>query len=157
MSSSLPNRDKLLVDLIDSAAGVTMALSRAIRYGVEFNPKLSNNPSEVIINSISEFNQLAEELIKQLPRPTIPYMTKITLEDFDKFSSERYKEEFITTEFTNLVVFMSSLGESIIDKFNLLVYNWKPQVVDGIDISPNNPYNLALTVIQAVWRNLQDA
>lgn len=133
-----------------------MSLSRALSYGMDFNSRLSISPSETILKNISEFNQVSGELIKQLPRPPVSYMVKIILDDFKNFS-EREKEEFITTKFDNLNLFMSSLGLGIIEHFNLWAFPWKPQLVDGLDISPNHPENLALTVIQAVWRNTQDA
>jgi hypothetical protein len=156
MSSNSPTRDKLLLDLIYRASEVTMSLSRALNYGMDFNSRVPVSPSENILKNISEFNQVSEKLINQLPRPPIPYMVKAILEDFKNFS-DREKEEFITTQFNNLNFFMPSLGVGIIEHFSLWAFPWRPQIVDGLDVSPNHPDNLALTVIEAVWRNLQDA
>lgn len=157
MSSNLPNRDKLLIDLIDTTADVNKALTRALRYGVEFNHRLYISPAEDIIKVINKFDQISEDLIKQLPRPTISYMTRRVLEEDFEDLPIQYKEEFITTEYSNLIVFMSSIGMDIINKFNLWAYPWKPQIVGEADTSPNHPENLALVVIQTLWRNLQDA
>lgn len=156
LSSNLPNRSAILVELLDSNIAVAQALSRALRFGTNFNSNLQSNPSEDIISSIAHFNEIAEELIRQLPRPPISYMSRIVSEWFEK-SSEREKEEFITTDFNNLIVFMSLIGNNIIEYFHLWSYHWKPQIENGIDISPHHPENLALAVIQAVWRIKQDA
>lgn len=155
-SHSLPTRDKVLIDLLDKSTNVTKALSRGLRNGLDFYGTIKENTSEEIVRAIKEFEEVAAELSRQLPRPPAVYMTKKVLEWFDD-SPESHKEEFVTTAFENLAVFMSSTGQTIIDHFNLWSYPWKPEIRDGVDMSPHHPENLAMQVIQNVWRAKQDA
>lgn len=153
--TNISNRSKLLIDLLDSTAEVSANLCKALRYGTDYNSRLASSPSDNIIKSINDFNSVAEKLIKQLPRPPVSYMSKTVLEWFDR-SSERDKQEFITTDFNNLVVFMPSIGNNIINHFNLWSYPWMKEVVNGVDNSQYHPENLALAVIKNVWRSVQD-
>lgn len=153
---NLPGRDRVLVDLIDSATNVTQALSRALKYGLEFNKTIVESPSEEIVRTISEFNSAAEDLMRQLPRPPIVHMVK-EVEKWFKDSSMREQEEFITTEFDNLAVFMHSIGINIINHFNLWAYPWNPKIENGSDVSPYHPENMAMQVIEQVWRNTKNA
>ena len=145
-----------LIDLVEQNAKISKALARALRYGFSFNTSLKETTTEELVKAISDFNTLVDtKLFKEMPRPPIGYMTEVVLDWFNT-SSEREKEEFITTKFDNLNVFFSTLGISIINHFSLWSYPWEKQLKDGADTSPNHPENLAMLVIENVWRTVKD-
>lgn len=151
----LPNRNKAIIDLLEVSTSMTKDLTRALKFGINDFNKHRDSVVEELINDIKACNKLSVELLKQLPRPSISYMAR-TVEDWFNNSSEREKKEFLTTDFDNLVVFMNPLGSRIIDRFNLWMYSWVPNIRDNIDKSPQHPEAIALQVIEAVWRNVKN-
>jgi hypothetical protein len=97
-------------------------------------------------------NQL-KKVMEVMPRPSIKYMVDIA-EEWFKESTERDQEEFITTKFENLVVFMNPLGVNLINYFGLWNYRWEPVVKDGVDYSEEHPEAVALKIIQELWRKV---
>ena len=151
-TSSMPNRNKVLIDLLQSTASMTENLARAFKLGLNTN---TGSLSVDLVNDIIQVDSQSKELLKQLPRLPIPYMAKTVQEWFNN-SNQRSKEEFLTTEFDNLVVFMSPLGAEIINHFNLWLYPWTKDIKDGIDRSPQHPEAVALQVIEEVWRSVNN-
>lgn len=154
-STVLPSRNKALIDLLEASASMTKGLTRALKFGVNDFNKHTGSVVEELINDIKTCNKLSVDLLKQLPRPPVNYMAR-TVEDWFNNSSEREKEEFLTTDFDNLVVFMAPLGRKIMDRFNLWMYSWVPDIRDNIDKSPQHPEAIALQVIETVWRNVKN-
>jgi type VI protein secretion system component Hcp len=108
-----------------------------------------------MLEALVEFGIISSELKKYLDRPSDEEMVETVLEWYNA-SSKREQAEFITTDFENLVVFMSSLGQNILKTFNLWYYTWDKKIKDGVDVSEEHPEAVALRVIEETWRQLQD-
>ncbi len=154
-NTAVPNRNSALINLLSINADITKSLTRALKVGVNDFNNHTISTSEELLNNIKIFEETALDLIKQLPKPPVPYMAKTVEKWFDN-SSDRDKEEFITTEFDNLVVFMSTLGAQIIKHFNLWRYPWIKDIKNGVDKSPYHPEAIALQVIETVWRKVKN-
>lgn len=145
--------NKPALDLIETLADLSKLLLKTVRIGISgYN---SSSRSLEILSCIDSLNEKINNLVGELPRPTIIYMTDIVTDWFNN-SSERDKEEFVTTEFERLPVFMNSIGMNIINHFKLWAYPWESNIEDGIDNSPDHPEAIALEVIENVWRNVKN-
>jgi hypothetical protein len=67
------------------------------------------------------------------------------------------KKEFLETPKNKLVKYHSTLGRSIRNEFKLWETEWKPDMHDGVDCSPNHPDQLSMRVIENVWDRLQNS
>lgn len=143
-------RDRNLLEVIRHCGKVIEQCSNVLNYGID-NYSLVRG----LVNQIADTGESLERIISELPRPPIAYMAK-EVESWYNSSPEELKAEFITTPFENLVVFNSTLGMDIRNKFNLWMFDWDKQLVDGVDVSPNHPDSLSMDVIKTVWRKVKN-
>lgn len=66
-------------------------------------------------------------------------------------------ELLAVTEKSELVRYHHTLGRWIRNHFGLWALTWVPVIVNGFDVSENNPEQLSMRVIEAVWERLQNA
>ncbi|EBS4516522.1 hypothetical protein DQT32_03735 [Salmonella enterica subsp. enterica serovar Braenderup] len=93
-------------------------------------------------------------------------MDETTFEQIVLAVLEWYKEDaiefpaeaavFKNTPMQDLSKYNTSLGRSIRNEFDLWKYPWEPQLVNGIDYSPNHPDEVSIRVLQEVWKRIQD-
>lgn len=65
------------------------------------------------------------------------------------------QQQFLNTPKEKLVIYHSTLGRAIRNEFKLWETEWKPEIVNGVDNSPNHPDNLSFRVIEQVWVKLK--
>jgi hypothetical protein len=63
--------------------------------------------------------------------------------------------EFQATRFEDLHRFHHTLGQNIRNEFRLWEQPWEPDLVGGVDMSPDHPDALSMRIIQEVWRRVQ--
>jgi hypothetical protein len=63
--------------------------------------------------------------------------------------------EFQSTRFNDLHRFHQTLGQDIRNEFRLWEQHWQPDLVGGVDMSPDHPDALSMKVIEEVWRRVQ--
>jgi hypothetical protein len=56
-----------------------------------------------------------------------------------------------------LIRYHHTLGRSIRYEFKLWDREWKPDISNGIDISPRHPEQVSMSVIEKVWENIQSS
>ena len=76
---------------------------------------------------------------------------------YNKETTEHLKKEFLDTPKKNLVRYHTTLGKEIRNRFKLWDTNWKPDIRDGVDCSPDHPDQISMRVVQAVWDRLQSS
>lgn len=138
----------ILIDVIGASSNLIGACYNTLNSSIDRN-------SEQVLDAILNIELVLRELKGILKRPSFEEMVNKTVELF-KQSPERDQEEFITTEFDNLVIFHRTLGEVIRNYFKLWNYPWKKHIVEGVDMSEDNPDNLSMKVIEEVWRRLKN-
>jgi hypothetical protein len=75
---------------------------------------------------------------------------------FHKDTDEN-KKEFLETSQDKLVKYHTTLGRSIRNEFKLWDREWKSDVRDGVDYSPDHPDQLSMRVIKEVWLRVQNS
>jgi hypothetical protein len=66
------------------------------------------------------------------------------------------KKAFLDTPKEDLSKYYhSTLGRTIRNEFKLWETEWKPDVRDGIDHSPDHPDHISMRVIEEVWERLK--
>jgi hypothetical protein len=88
------------------------------------------------------------------------------MEDFDAMVatvSNWLKEEkpenrlrFLQTPKDKLVSYHHTLGRDIRNEFKLWDAEWKPDMRDGVDCSPDHPDQLSMRVIETVWDGFKE-
>lgn len=69
-----------------------------------------------------------------------------------KFSLPQNQMEFKHTSKDDLVIYHHSLGRNIRNYFKLWENDThEPEIVDGVDVSPDHPDAISMKVIEAVW------
>jgi hypothetical protein len=63
--------------------------------------------------------------------------------------------EFKTATEADLIEWHSSLGRDIRNNYGLWENDWEPELVDGVDYSPNHPDAISMSIINEVWRRVQ--
>lgn len=86
------------------------------------------------------------------------------MEDFDGMVSivttwfEQEKPEnqlrFLQTPKEKLSFYHHTLGRDIRNEFKLWEAEWKPDIINGVDHSPDHPDQVSLKVIEEVWNRL---
>lgn len=149
----MQDKERMLLKVIESVLELQKSFFRLLKLK---DTEIEESATVDVTNNLERFEFITEELMPYLKRPSVKYMAKI-VEDWYNNSPQREKEEFITTEFDSLVVFMNPIGINIINQFNLWAYPWTKQInEDGVDESPDHPESVALQVIETVWRNVKN-
>jgi len=87
---------------------------------------------------------------------TIKDMTNVVVTWFNKGTEEK-KQEFLSTPRDKLVKYHTTLGRDIRNEFKLWDTYWSPEVIDGVDHSPNHPSQISRRVIEEVWDRLNNS
>lgn len=69
--------------------------------------------------------------------------------------SQRTMDEIRATPKDELVTLHHTLGRAIRNFYNLWSRPWKPKIKDGVDVSPDHPDAISMSVIEKVWEKLQ--
>ena len=72
-------------------------------------------------------------------------------------TDEKNKKEFLETPKEKLISYHTTLGRSIRNEFKLWDREWKPDVRNGVDYSPDHPDQISMRVIQGVWERLRSS
>lgn len=62
--------------------------------------------------------------------------------------------EFYTMEWgkDSLISLHHSFGRYIRNKYKLWEVEWEPELIDGVDHSPNHPDSISMTIIEELWK-----
>jgi hypothetical protein len=75
---------------------------------------------------------------------------------FHKDTDEN-KKMFLETPKEKLISYHTTLGRSIRNEFKLWDREWKPDVRNGVDYSPDHPDQISMRVIHGVWERLRNS
>ena len=62
--------------------------------------------------------------------------------------------DFKTANKKELAEYHYTLGRDIRNHFGLWEKDWVPELVDGVDCSPNHPDQISMNIIEEVWRRV---
>lgn len=82
-------------------------------------------------------------------------MVIVMMERFSE-ESEENKKVFLKSSKEDLIAYHHTLGRSIRNEFKLWEREWKPDVRNGVDWSPDHPDALSMCVIEEVWNRLNN-
>lgn len=60
--------------------------------------------------------------------------------------------EFLSNTELGLIRYHHTLGTAIRNEFELWKFPWEPEIVAGIDVSPNHPDAISQRIIVDVWK-----
>jgi hypothetical protein len=82
---------------------------------------------------------------------------EIILEMVDEFKKSPLSEQFDFKHARKdeLIEWHHTLGRTIRGEFGLWEENWEPILVDGVDMSPNHPDAISMSIIEEIWRRVQ--
>ena len=75
---------------------------------------------------------------------------------FQKENNET-KRQFLETPKEELISYHTTLGRKIRNEFKLWDIEWKPEIKNGVDYSPNHPDQVSMKVIETVWEKLKNS
>lgn len=55
----------------------------------------------------------------------------------------------------NLIEYHHTLGRNIRNEFEFWKIKWDPELVDGVDMSPDHPDAISMRIIESVWEKTQ--
>lgn len=126
--------------VIRACSAIISTITKAEQHGYK-------NHTKQLIDELRELEVCAENMRIYLPKPDLDGMVEVVLEWFEN-SNDRLKAKFVTTEFDDLVVFHSTLGQNIRNHFNLWAfYDEKKEW---------HPDEASMEVIEEVWRIVKD-
>lgn len=79
------------------------------------------------------------------------------VESWFRKETDKNKKEFLNTSKEDLVGYHTSLGRSIRNEFKLWDREWKADIRDGVDHSPDHPDQISMRVIEEVWSRLKNS
>lgn len=56
---------------------------------------------------------------------------------------------------SELIMYHHSAGRYIRNTYKLWTYEWEPELIDGVDHSPNHPDAVSMKIIKLLWARLQ--
>jgi hypothetical protein len=59
------------------------------------------------------------------------------------------QEKFLNTQKDKLIIYHTRLGRKIRNEFKLWEIEWKPDISNGVDYSPEHPDQISMKVIEA--------
>ena len=74
---------------------------------------------------------------------------------FEKISQQSDANELFGCKKHDLILFHDNLGRQIRNRYDLWKYEWKEEIVSGVDVSPNHPDQISQRIIEAVWKKGQ--
>lgn len=90
-------------------------------------------------------------------RPSIDKMVAEVLSWWNALSPEaRVASRLLEAEEDDLIEYHHTLGQDIRNSFQLWSYTWYPEIVNGVDESPEHPDQVSARVIREVWRHLKE-
>lgn len=88
-------------------------------------------------------------------RPSIEKMVGEMLIWWNRLSqTERERTGLLGCAEEDLIKFHHNLGQDIRNSFELWRCTWYPEIVDGVDMSPEHPDQVSMTVIEELWRTV---
>lgn len=88
-------------------------------------------------------------------RPSINKMVGELLIWWNRLSQEeRERTGLLGGTKEDLIKFHHTLGQDIRNNFELWRCTWYPEIVDGVDMSPEHPDAVSMTVIEEVWKTV---
>lgn len=72
----------------------------------------------------------------------------------NKDGLKEIKKEFVNTPKGQLAKYHGTLGRTIRNEFKLWDTEWKPEIREGVDYSPDHPDQLSFRVMEEVWERL---
>ena len=85
-------------------------------------------------------------------RPSTKSMVAEMLIWWNRLSqAERERSGLLGGTKEDLISFHHTLGQDIRNSFGLWNCTWYPEIVDGVDMSPEHPDAVSMTVIEEVW------
>ena len=154
----IPSRsaESSLDKLIEECSEVIHVASKAKRFGISnYHPKTRRKNSDALLDKIMDLNEAIDDIKKYTPRPTVKEMADEVVDWFNN-STIRLQQEFTETDFGQLVIYHSSLGQQIRNRFNLWYYPWDERLVEGLDVSDEHPDAVSMRVIEEVWRRVNN-
>lgn len=55
----------------------------------------------------------------------------------------------------DLISYHHTLGSQIRNEYKLWNVKWEPELIEGIDYSPNHPDSISMNIIIEVWKRIQ--
>lgn len=68
--------------------------------------------------------------------------------------AERERSGLLGCSKEDLIQFHNTIGKDVRNSFGLWQCTWYPEIVDGVDMSPEHPDQVSMTVIEEVWRTV---
>jgi hypothetical protein len=62
---------------------------------------------------------------------------------------------FVDCSRTDLVRYHHSLGRMLRNEFKMWEHDWTPEIVNGVDVSPDHPDQRSQRIIEQAWTLLQ--
>lgn len=89
-------------------------------------------------------------------RKSINEMAKEVIDDLAivRIENEELYNEFANASSDELAFYHHTIGRNIRNIFGLWEHKWEPELVDGIDYSPNHPDAISMEVIKEVHRRV---
>jgi len=91
-----------------------------------------------------------------MEKPNIDDMTRQVISWRGENPHTNDFEKFINTPREDLIIYHSTLGRYIRNYFSLWSYKHTPELVNGVDVSPNHPDAISMRVIEKVWEHFQN-
>ena len=63
--------------------------------------------------------------------------------------------QFVDTPRDRLVKYYDSLGRMVRNEFKMWEDHWTPEIINGVDVSPEHPDQRSYKAIERVWEQLQ--
>jgi len=95
-----------------------------------------------------EVNQRMTEDFEEMVDEVFSWLEGEGIEVIAKFTDEQKGD---------LVAYHHTLGRNIRNTFELWKLEWEPNIIDGVDHSPNHPDEISMRVIEAVWERANRA
>lgn len=93
-----------------------------------------------------------------MTRPTVNAMATHLLVMWNRLSQEERDRWGLLQceEEAELIKYHHTLGQSIRNEFGLWGFEWEPEIVDGVDVSPEHPDAISMEVIATLWYHLKE-
>lgn len=86
---------------------------------------------------------------------------EIVCELYERFANDPVSEwgeaqlDFVKRPKNEIYYYHSTLGRSIRNEFKLWEYMWEPEIIGGVDHSPDHPDQVSDRIMTALWEKLR--